>query len=62
MPENVRITKEEDIKIHEKCIEINKILISSNRMPMRESELIHKILEIGLNKLKIDKNGEMYFE
>lgn len=62
MPATVRMSKEEEKKIREKCIEFNKILIAGNLMPYKESELVHKILEIALSNVKMNKQGSMFFE
>lgn len=62
MTTNVRLTKDEEKEIREKTININKLLINSNRMPMRESELIHAILKIGIRAIKIDEKGGFTFE
>lgn len=62
MPTTVRLSKDEEKKIREKCIEINKLLIGANRIPCRESELVHKLLEISLRSVKVDEEGELYLE
>lgn len=62
MATNVRLTKDEEREIREKTININKLLIAANRMPMRESELVHAILKIGVKALKIDEKGGFTFD
>jgi len=59
MPKTLRLTKTEEKQLHEKCIEINKALIGAGKMPMRESELAHKILEKTIRYTKINKSGDL---
>jgi hypothetical protein len=59
MPTTLRLTKEEEKNLREKCIEINKILVSQGQLPMRESELAHKILKKTIKHVKVEKDGEM---
>ena len=46
-------------KLRKKSIEINKILISLNRKPMKDSEIDHKILDIGIKSIFVNKYGEL---
>ncbi len=59
MPTNVRLSKTEEKQAREKCIEINKILVNNGYPPVRESELIHKILEKTLPYVKANIKGEI---
>lgn len=61
MPINVRLNEREQEEIRKKCIEINKILIEENREPIKDSELVHKILDKVTN-IRVTKSGEIYFE
>lgn len=62
MPTTVRLTDEEQEKIRKKCIDINKLLISKEKTPMRESELVHLILEKTITCVKVDKEGGIYID
>jgi len=62
MPATLRFTKAEEAELHKKCIEINKILINKSKMPIRESELAHKILELTVGCVKVSKEGEIYID
>ncbi len=62
MPKTVRITDSEEKALNKKCVELNKALISKNKMPVRESELVHLILEIAIKNIRIDKTGEIYID
>lgn len=61
MVDIVRIKKDEERKIREKCIYFNKLLIDKNMMPLKESELVHKLLDVALDNAKLDENGNIYF-
>lgn len=62
MPATLRLTKEEQKQLREKCIEINKLLISNEKIPMQESELAHKILLKSIRYVKINKEGELIID
>lgn len=55
----LRLNKEEQRATEEKCLEINRLLIDLNRMPMQESELLHFILRESIHRLTIDSKGEL---
>lgn len=55
----LRIKDEQSEKLRKKSIEINKILISLNREPMKDSEIAHKILDIGIKNIFVNKYGEL---
>lgn len=58
----VRLTREEQELLRKKCIEINKLLIKANQMPLRESELVHKILEKTMTCIDVNNKGEIIFD
>lgn len=62
MAATLRLTKEEQKKAELKCREINKILIKNEMSPLKESELLHLVISIGLDRLKIDKKGKTSIE
>lgn len=55
----VRLTDEEQDALRKKCIEINKLLIKNNKMPVRESELIHEILAKTIAYVDVTIKGEI---
>lgn len=55
----LRIKEAQSEKLRNKCIEINKLLISMNKEPMKDSEIAHKILDMGLKNLFVNKYGEL---
>ncbi len=62
MPMTIRLTDREQDEIRKKCIEINKLLIKDNRIPLKESELIHKILEKSISYTKVGLSGEIIID
>jgi len=62
MPTNVRLTQSEQEALRQKAIEINKLLIKQGRQPLRDSELVHKILEKSLTYAQLTSEGEIVIE
>lgn len=56
---SVRLTKEEQKLLEEKYFEIANARLDKGLKSIPESEIIHKILEIALPKVKAGKNGEI---
>lgn len=55
----IRLNKSEIVEIKVKCKEINKELVNLEKETIKESELIHKIIELALKSIKVNKTGEM---
>lgn len=55
MPQTIRLTSNEQELIRKKSIEINKQLVAAGMPPMRESELLHKILEESITNVYLEK-------
>lgn len=55
----VRLTKEEEKALDEQCVVLNKALIKANNIPIRKSELVHKILEKTIKKTAVSETGEI---
>jgi len=62
MPVTVRLTKDEEDQLRRKCIEVNKRLIAAEKKPIRESELVHYILNNAIKAIKINKDGTMFID
>ena len=62
MATNVRLTTAEQEAIRQKAIEFNKILIRQGKQPMRDSELVHKILEKSVPCARLSESGEVIIE
>lgn len=55
----LRLKDEEVEKVRQKAIEINKKLIKMDKEPMKDSELIHKVISLGLENIVVNKNGDL---
>ncbi len=53
---SIRLKKAEEDTLKQRYIEINKVLINSNREPLTESELLHLIIEMGLKRAEVGKD------
>jgi len=53
---SIRLKKTEEDTLKQRYIEINKVLINSNREPLTESELLHLIIEMGLKRAEVGKD------
>jgi hypothetical protein len=62
MPTNVRLTTVEQELLRQKAIEINKLLVKQGRQPLRDSELVHKILEKSLPYAQVSTDGDVYIQ
>lgn len=59
MPSSIRLTKEEQKLIHDKTIEVNKKLMAQEKMPLKESELVHEVLMRATKMLSVSTKGEI---
>lgn len=55
----IRLNEKEVEEIRNKCIDINKKLIRLEKEPLKDSELVHKIIELGLKNICITKEGDL---
>jgi len=62
MPATIRLTNAEQEAIRQKCIEINKLLVKRGMPPMRDSELVHKIIEKSVPCVQINASGDVVIE
>lgn len=62
MSKTVRLSDGEQEAIRQKAIEINKILIHNGQMPLKDSELVHKILEKSVPCVRVTKTGDIILE
>lgn len=62
MATNVRLNDMEQEAVRKKCIEINKLLIQHNKEPLKDSELVHKILELSITYVKMNTKGELFLD
>lgn len=59
MTQNVRLNKKEQEILRKKSIAINQQLIKKGIEPLRDSQIIHIILEKGLERLEVSEKGEI---
>ena len=59
MPTNIRLTDKEQELIRIKAVEINKALVGKGMQPVKDSELIHKILEKSIRYTVLNEKGEI---
>ena len=62
MATNVRLTVGEQEAIRQKAIEFNKLLIKQGKQPLRDSELVHKILEKSVPYARLTESGEVIID
>ena len=62
MPATLRLSNAEQEALRKKCIEINKLLVKQGLMPMKDSELAHKILEKSVPCVQVTQSGELVLE
>ena len=55
----VRMNDKEQELLRKKCIELNKQLINRNLMPIKESELVHIILEQCIDETELTTSGQI---
>ena len=55
----LRIKDHQRELIREKAIEINKLLIKKGREPLKDSELMHIILDKGIPMVQASEDGEV---
>lgn len=59
MTESVRLTKREKELIRIKAVEVNKKLMAIDQEPLKDSEIVHEILKLAIEKLDVNKNGQL---
>jgi hypothetical protein len=55
----VRMNDKEQELLRKKCIELNKQLINRSLMPIKESELVHIILEQCISNVQLTASGNL---
>ncbi|MEQ1081450.1 hypothetical protein [Acinetobacter seifertii] len=59
MAVTVRLNDKEQESLRKKCVELNKILINKNLQPIKDSELVHIILDQAIENVEISANGKV---
>jgi hypothetical protein len=59
MPMTVRLNDGEQEEIRKKAVEINRLLIQKGLQPIRDSELVHIILEQSISYIEVTASGKI---
>lgn len=59
MAKTVRLSEIEQEKIRKKAVEVNKKLVEQMRQPLKDSELLHVIIEQAIDRLEVTKSGNI---
>lgn len=59
MAKTVRLSDEEQELIRKKAVMLNKKLMEKNKQPLRDSELVHAVIQLALDKIEISASGEI---
>jgi hypothetical protein len=62
MSKLLRLSDIEQEAIRLKAIEINKLLVKRGLIPLRDSELVHKILELSISYTSLNADGELFLD
>ena len=57
-----RIKRKEQEILRKKAIELNKKRIENGKEPLKDSELLHELIEKMANKITITNKGELTFD
>uniref|UniRef100_A0AAU8B2L8 Uncharacterized protein n=1 Tax=Dulem virus 63 TaxID=3145774 RepID=A0AAU8B2L8_9VIRU len=59
--QNLRLTKEESEILYRTTININRELVRLGKMPLKDSELLHKIIEqtLKLGEIEVTRDGQI---
>lgn len=58
MVQSVRLNDQEQEMLRKKAVELNKILIQRGQQPLRDSELVHILIEEGLELIEVGTSGK----
>ncbi|MFP0419074.1 hypothetical protein [Acinetobacter nosocomialis] len=59
MAKTIRLSETEQEKIRNKAVEINKKLVEQMKQPLKDSELVHVILQEAIERLEVTKSGKV---
>ncbi len=59
MVQSVRLNDIEQEKLRKKAVELNKALIQKGQQPVRDSELVHILIEEGIDLIEINNSGKL---
>lgn len=58
MVQSVRLNDQEQELLRKKAVELNKALIQKGQQPLRDSELVHILIEEGLDLIEVGSSGK----
>lgn len=58
MVQSVRLNEQEQELLRKKAVELNKVLIQKGQQPLRDSELVHILIEEGLDLIEVGASGK----
>lgn len=58
MVQSVRLNEQEQELLRKKAVELNKALIQKGQQPLRDSELVHILIEQGLDLIEVGTSGK----
>ena len=58
MVQSVRLNDQEQELLRKKAVELNKVLIQKGQQPLRDSELVHILIEEGLDLIEVGSSGK----
>lgn len=59
MVQSVRLNDKEQELLRKKAVELNKALIAKGQQPIRDSELVHILIEEGLDLVEVSNSGKV---
>lgn len=59
MVQSVRLNDMEQEKLRKKAVELNKALIQKGQQPIRDSELVHILIEEAIELIEINNSGKL---
>lgn len=59
MVQSVRLNEKEQEMLRKKAVELNKVLIQKGQQPVRDSELVHILIEQGIDLVEIGNSGNV---
>lgn len=59
MSKMLRLKESESEAIRKKAVDVNKKLVNLGKEPIKDSELIHKLLDLAIKNVIVNKYGEL---
>ncbi len=59
MPTNIRLTTAEQEVLRKRGIEINRELVRRGLQPLKESEIVHAVLEDAISGMELNAEGKV---